>query len=166
MVSQENKKGKILALEIKSPNKYNQSKLTIFLAGSIDMGFADNWQDRIVNELKDYDVLLLNPGRDDWDSSWKQTKDDLKFLEQVQWEQRGLKNADFRIFVFLKNSKSPITLLELGKHLTDYGAVCCEQGFYRKGNVDIEVAAAHMPLFNTIDGLIAHVKKMLDFHLA
>lgn len=155
-----------MALEIKSPNKYNLSKLTIFLAGSIDMGFADNWQDRIVNELKDYDVLLLNPRRDDWDSSWKQTKDNPQFLEQVKWEQNGLKNASFRIFVFLKDSKSPITLLELGKHLKDYGAVCCETGFYRKGNVDIVAEAAGMPLFDNIDDLIVYVKQMLDFHLA
>jgi len=75
-------------IEIKAPNSYEKhgDRIKIFLAGSIEMGAAEKWQDKIVQALTDKDVLILNPRRDDWDSSWKQTKDNKQFREQVEWE--------------------------------------------------------------------------------
>ena len=41
----------------KSPEKYpSDNKFTIFLGGSIEMGKAELWQDKISELLKKYDV--------------------------------------------------------------------------------------------------------------
>jgi len=65
---------------IKAPNKliFDEPK-SIFLAGSIEMGKAENWQERVTKELKKFDnVVIFNPRRDDWDSTWEQKIDNQK----------------------------------------------------------------------------------------
>lgn len=67
---------------IKAPDSYTVSDFCIFLAGSIEMGSAELWQDVVKDALADTDCVLLNPRRDDWDSSWKQEKDDPQFFNK------------------------------------------------------------------------------------
>lgn len=125
-------------IEIKAPQPYNKTKHMIFLAGSIEMGKAENWQTRVTEALKNYDVTILNPRRDDWDSSWTQTIEDPKFREQVEWELQALEDATEILMYFDPTTKSPISLLELGLFAkTGKLIVCCPEGFWRKGNVDI-----------------------------
>ncbi len=126
-------------IEIKAPNPIPPSSYkAIFLAGSIEMGKADNWQMRLVKALESENVILLNPRRDDWDSSWMQSIDNPKFREQVEWELAAQEWADIIAMYFDPNTKSPITLLELGLFArTGKMIVCCPDGFWRKGNVDI-----------------------------
>ena len=65
---------------IKAPEKIPVSDTPkIFLAGSIEMGLAHPWQEEITDQLKDYDVVLINPRRDIWDNSWKQEKEHPEF---------------------------------------------------------------------------------------
>ena len=110
----------------------------IFLAGSIEMGKAEDWQTAIIEKLKDKDVIIFNPRRDDWDPTWEQTKDNPEFYKQVTWELEHLELADWIILYLDPNTKSPITLLELGIHSqANKLIVCCPEGFYRKGNIDI-----------------------------
>ena len=54
------------------------------------------------------------------------------------WELDKLKKASIIPMYFQPGTKSPITLLELGL-FADSGKliVCCPDGFWRKGNVDI-----------------------------
>ena len=59
-------------IEIKAPIR---TMKTVFLAGSIDMGSAVNWQKQVVDALKEENVVVYNPRRDDWDSSWVQSID-------------------------------------------------------------------------------------------
>ena len=136
----------------KAPNKIilGNGFQTVFLAGSIEMGTAENWQDRLGNEISRYFGLhVLDPRRPDWDASWEQSVNNPQFLVQVVWEQLGLKVSDYVIFNFLPETKSPITLLELGQVLGWRGdkakhsvVVLCPQGYWRKGNVDIVCASA------------------------
>ena len=128
--------------EIKAPFNIPNKGKKIFLAGSIEMGKAEDWQTLVVNSLKDTDWIILNPRRSDWDSSWKQDKNNPQFREQVEWELQGLEEADVILFYFDKDTKSPITLLELGmsaRRDLDFQKilVVCPEGFYRKGNVDL-----------------------------
>ena len=112
----------------------------IFLAGSIDMGSAIDWQAEIVARMHGQDVTILNPRRDDWDSSWEQTIEHQQFREQVEWELRGLERADKILMYFAPGTKAPITLLELGLFARSHPEkliVCCPDGFWRKGNIDI-----------------------------
>lgn len=90
----------------------------LFLAGSIEMGAAKDWQSKVIKELESsnlkHDLLILNPRRKDWDSSWKQDIDNPQFRKQVNWELNMLEDADLVIFNFDPNTKSPVTLMELG----------------------------------------------------
>jgi hypothetical protein len=125
-------------IEVKAPHPYKKTKHMIFLAGSIEMGKAVDWQTKVTEALKNHDITILNPRRDDWDSSWKQTIDDPKFREQVEWELQALEEATEILMYFDPATKSPISLLELGLFArTGKLIVCCPEGFWRKGNVDI-----------------------------
>ncbi len=139
-------------IEIKAPNTLPKK---IFLAGSIEMGNAENWQEKIVTKFKDNGYIFLNPRRDDWDSSWEQKIENVQFNEQVTWELNALDSSDVIIMYFDPNTKSPISLLELGLYATSGKLiVCCPEGFWRKGNVDIVCKRYNIPTVETIDKLI------------
>lgn len=130
--------------------------LKVFLAGSIEMGKAEDWQERITKELNKYDeIAVLNPRRDDWDSSWEQTIENKDFKEQVEWELSSMEAADLIVMYFDKDTKSPITLLELGLNVKGKQmVVCCPDGFYRKGNVEVVCDYYGFELIHSFDELI------------
>lgn len=59
---------------------------SVFLAGSIEMGRAELWQDAVADALRDEPLTILNPRRDDWDASWEQSSANPQFVAQVTWE--------------------------------------------------------------------------------
>lgn len=127
-------------IEVKAPNKVDTRKVMLFLAGTIDNGDSPNWQkhpvDRLQMDLND-SVVAINPRREDWDSTWKQEYSDPKFKQQVGWELYHITMSEVVFFFIGKDSKSPISLMELGLcHRKRNVIVFCEEGFYRKGNVD------------------------------
>jgi len=148
--------------EVKAPNKAF-TEVRIFLAGSIEMGAAEKWQDRVVRELSDYDnIIFLNPRRDDWDSSWTQSIDNPQFYDQVTWELDWLEGSDFVFMYFDPATKSPITLLELGLHSrSDKMVVVCPEGFYRKGNVDVVCEYYKIPQADTLEDGIWFLRSLL-----
>jgi hypothetical protein len=133
----------------------------VFLAGSIEMGAAAPWQDRIIAELdgrQDLPVTLLNPRRPEWDSSWVQSISNPVFREQVEWELAGLEAADLILMHFDAATRSPITLLELGLHARGGKLVLsCPDGFWRKGNVDVVAARYRIRSVDGLDALVAAV---------
>ena len=153
---------------VKAPRSWSTAlQQVIFLAGSIEMGVAENWQDKVANALEDENILILNPRRDDWDSSWAQSIDNPQFREQVEWELNGLERADIVVMYFDKDTKSPITLLELGllaiaRRHNGGLIVCCPEGFWRKGNVDIVCKRYGIKQVNTIEQLVESVIKVLN----
>ncbi len=146
-------------IEVKAP-EYPIMKASlmrsIFLAGSIEMGTAENWQDQIVRALEEVNNLVIyNPRRDDWDSSWEQSIDNEQFNEQVTWELKHLEKATVIPIYFSPGTKAPITLLEFGLFArSDKLIVCCPEGFWRKGNVDIVCRDYDIRQVGTINGLI------------
>lgn len=134
--------------------------IRIFLAGSIDMGKAENWQERLERELDEYEVVICNPRRDDWDSTWVQSIRNEQFFEQVNWELQNIENADLVVFYFDPNGQAPITLMELGLAAmsTSEVMVCCPDGYWRKGNVEMVCDRYNIPLTNTIDEFIDLIK--------
>jgi len=151
--------------EVKAPEKLQPfdriGTFSIFLGGSIDQGAVWDWQKNLVTALNDYRVILYNPRRDNWDKNWKQDLDNSEFVAQVTWEQHYLKVADYRVFVMTAESKSPITLLELGQYINKPGIVLCEPGFYRKANVEITAHLNGMPVVDSMDELIQHLKVVI-----
>ncbi len=131
---------------------------SIFIAGTIDMGSSLNHQDHIINRLSDFSVDVYNPRRKNWDASWKQEISNPQFNEQVNWELDALDNSDIIIMNFLAESKSPISLLELGIYAKSKKIyVCCPKEFYRSGNVHIVCKRYNIPLFENIDSLVDFV---------
>src|ERR1043165_4118042 len=121
----------------------DNKQVVVFLAGSIEMGAAKEWQQQVIDlfhslipEAQRESFLILNPRRPDWDSSWKQQIEDPQFYQQVKWELKGLKEADYVLMYFDPATKSPVSLLELGAFYNKT-IVVCPEGFWRKGNVDI-----------------------------
>lgn len=151
------------AIEIQAPNKAPLSRfLKVFLGGSIEMGRAIEWQKNIIKEFKDDEIMFFNPRRDDWNSKLKQSVDCPEFVEQVDWELKHLKLADIIVMVLDPNTTSPISLLEIGLHANSGNMiVCCPEGFYRKGNIDIVGLTYDFPVVTTIDGIIDYIKKEL-----
>jgi hypothetical protein len=134
-----------------SEDQYHGACVSVFLAGSIEMGAAIDWQAEIPEYFKDKKVTFYNPRRDDWDSSWKQEQSNPQFNYQVNWEMSKLDESDIIFMYFSPETKSPISLLELGA----YGEkgnmiVCCPDGFWRKGNVEIFCTRHNIPMFNTM----------------
>ena len=149
-----------MAFIVKPPVQNEEDYFRIFLAGSIEQGSAVNWQEDIQQALSDLDIIIYNPRRDDWDPSWIQSIDNPEFKDQVEWELREIQYADLVVFYFQPGTKSPITLFELG--LCSSGVqdivVCCPEGFWRKGNVDIVCQHFGIAQVATIEELANYVR--------
>lgn len=147
--------------EIQAPDAVPAQGPYVFLAGSIEMGAAERWQERVVNGLADTNWVILNPRRDKWDTTIHQGKDDPRFRAQVEWELSGLERAD-RILLYLSaDTKSPISLLELGL-FADTGKliVVCADQFWRAGNVDIVCERYSITQFETLEEGIAELRSL------
>lgn len=143
-----------------TPLPHTFESFTVFLAGSIEMGAAEDWQNVIARALADLDLVILNPRRDAWDASWPQDADFEPFREQVEWELDAQERAELIVFYFAPDTRAPITLLELGLAAGRKRAVvCCPDGYWRKGNVDIVCRRHAIPLAADLDELIAHIRK-------
>ena len=142
---------------------YSDKSTKIFLAGSIEMGKAEDWQAMIPELFKDRnDLTFFNPRRDDWDSSWEQKESNPQFNYQVNWELDHLDKADIIFMYFSPETKSPISLLELGLYATSCKMmVCCPDNFYRKGNVDIVCALYDIPVYNTMEAALGRLRTEL-----
>lgn len=142
-------------LDVEFLNGYKR----IFLAGSIDMGKAEDWQSKIIEAVKDFPLIIANPRREDWDNSWEQSISNMKFKEQVDWELLNLEIADMIIMVLTKDSISPISLLEFGLYAKSKKLyIFCPDGFWRKGNIDIVCERYSIPQVETIEELITLIK--------
>jgi hypothetical protein len=134
----------------------------VFLAGSIEMGRAADWQTQLVSELARDDITFLNPRRDEWDATWRQSIDEPRFREQVEWELDGLDRADVIAMWFAPDTQAPITLLELGLHARGGKLVVgCPDGYWRKGNIEIVCARHAIPLANEWATFVAAVRARL-----
>ena len=146
-----------MATVIKPPSQF-QDGFSVFLAGSIELGSAGNWQGFIEKKLSDIDMIIFNPRRDRWDASRIQSKEDSVFRGQVEWELSAMEKANVIVMYFDPNTKSPVSLLELGLFArTGKMVVCCPEGFWRKGNVDIVCARYGVRQVASLNDLVEYV---------
>lgn len=150
--------------EIKAPNEVK--RFSIFLAGSIEQGRAQPWQEQVANALTEYDIDILNPKRDEWDPTWEQSVTNKAFKDQVTWELRSQETCDFIFMYFDKDTLSPISLLELGLFAkTKKMVVCCPGGFWRKGNVDVVCQRYNIPRIDDLAIAIQYTKQVIEEHI-
>lgn len=148
-----------------SAEKANNKNLSIFLAGSIEMGSAEDWQKVLISEIlqMNKNITIYNPRRDDWDSSWVQEQANPQFNHQVNWELNSLDVSDIIFMYFSPETKSPISLLELGLNAANKKMiVCCPDGFWRKGNVDVVCSRMGIPLFTDMKSAIGALKTKIN----
>ena len=135
----------------------------VFLAGSIDQGEAPRWDLEVIESLEDVLCVILNPRRKDWDKSWKQDIENDKFREQVEWELKGLEQCSLIALCLTKDSKAPISLLEMGLHISEGRMIVfCPEGFYRKGNVDIVCERYGVSVLQDFEDFKMEVKRRLN----
>ncbi len=145
-----------------APFTASASDRVVFLAGSIDQGHADDWQAAIAAALGDLDIVMLNPRRDAWDATWRQSIENPEFRDQVTWELDGLERANRIAVWFAPASRAPITLLELGLHARGGKLVVgCPPGFWRRGNVEVVCERFAIPLVASWDDFVAAVRASL-----
>jgi hypothetical protein len=151
-----------MARIVKPPAPLPEGGRSVFLAGSIEMGQAEHWQEMLERALADLDVLILNPRRDQWDSSWVQTLANPMFREQVEWELAAQERAEVIAMYFAPATRAPITMLELGLAARSGRLiVCCPEGFWRKGNVDVACARYGVPTVPDLEALARQVRSRL-----
>ena len=146
-------------LEPPQPLDVADDERSVFLAGSIDLGNAIDWQAEIIAALADQAGVVFNPRRRAWDASWPQAIDFAPFREQVEWELTAQERASIIAMYFAPASQAPITLFELGLFARSGRlVVCCPDGYWRKGNVDVVCASYGVPQVPDLAALIAHVR--------
>lgn len=143
---------------VTAPNEVITQNKIVFLAGTIEMGHAEEWQTQWAERHKDKNITFLNPRRKEWDASWKQSINEPKFKQQVDWELDGLEDAHEVWFYFKGGSMSPITLMELGymagfESINNFDNifVVCDKNFWRRGNVEIICDRAGIPLYDNVE---------------
>lgn len=146
---------------IKAPDPISKesNEKYLFLAGSIEMGLAEDWQTEVAHMLENTGWIILNPRREIWGTIQNQSIHDPLFKEQVVWELDGQDAADTILMYFSPETKSPISLLELGLFAkTGKMIVVCPEGFWRKGNIEVMCDRYNIPL---LEDLEAAVKMLL-----
>lgn len=142
--------------------KPNESFPSIFLAGSIDNGSAEDWQEIAQKRLAHLDVNVFNPRRDEWLPHLKQSIDEPEFSYQVNWEMDNLHSADVPFVYFAPTSKAPITLMELGSLIgRENVVVCCPKGYWRRGNVEIFCSRNGWKLYEDFEEAILMLRLLL-----
>lgn len=133
----------------------DRRKKSVFLAGSIEMGVARDWQKDLGEWFLNKGFNVFNPRRTDWDSTWIQSYENPQFSQQVKWELNALDKSDWIVMYLDPGTKSPISLLELGLHANSKKlVVICPEGFYRKGNVEVVCSLYDIPLFSSIESMM------------
>ncbi|WP_394824883.1 nucleoside 2-deoxyribosyltransferase domain-containing protein [Pendulispora albinea] len=153
-----------MALILKPPAAlaFDRALPSVFLAGSIEMGQAEDWQSQFELGLRDTNAVILNPRRDDWDGSWQQSISDPNLRAQVAWELDAQEAATCIAMYFHPSTKAPITLLELGLFAQSGKLVaCCPDGYWRKGNVEIVCARYGVPMVQTVADLLLEARRRL-----
>jgi len=135
---------------------------SVFLAGSIGLGKAEQWQRDVIDRLNGFPVTFLNPRRDRWNWKQPQRAGNKEFRQQVEWELAGLEVASLVTMYFDPEMPSPITLLELGLYARSGKlVVCCPDGFRRKGNVELVCRMYDVPLVETFTDFISLIAQRL-----
>ncbi len=143
------------------------NKPGIFLGGSIEMGKAEDWQSFAQAQFDLSKVNVFNP-RWDFDPTTEQSMDNPAFAHQVNWELYMIERADCVLMVLQKDTKSPISLMEIGiiAGANGHGAlnkmiISCPEGFWRKGNVDIVAQRYRIPVINDPIELFSEATAMM-----
>lgn len=128
--------------------KFDSSIPSVFLAGTIDDGKSEDWQAKCIIHLESVfdDICIVNPRRSQWVSMDDNTIQNPELVSQIKFEISNFMRTDTVLLWLEPDSKSPISLLELGILCCDDAerlreglpprlVVYCPHEFYRSANV-------------------------------
>lgn len=140
------------------------ASVSIFTAGSIDMGQAEDWQAEFEQRFKTYDINVFNPRRDQWDPNWEQSINNPVFAEQVNWELDGLDKADIIALYFGPTTTSIISMMELGMFASSGKIIAyCPDQFWRRGNVEVCASRNPIVVTNDIEQWYQYIDERINF---
>ncbi len=126
-----------------APESVDHPGFRVFLAGAIDMGYAEDWQAQVIGTLQDVpDLIIMNPRRAQF------TPDTLD--EQIYWELDALEKADAILMWLPDNAKAPVSFFEAGLYwMSGKLLIGAGPGFYRRRNLEITAARYGVRLFES-----------------
>jgi hypothetical protein len=146
----------------KPPETPDHGNFSLFTAGSIEMGAAVQWQQRLADHLKHLPITITNPRRGHWNPSVDSKREDSDFFDQVKWELDALTAADVICFFFDLTTVSPVTLMELGLWAhSGKIIVCCDQRYWRQGNVEIVCERYNIPYVSSFEKLVPALEEFM-----
>ena len=120
-----------------------------FLAGSIDYHSPNPWRKSIIKKAKS-SIHFFDPTRRDHDSL-----DNLEMQRHINWELMALELSDQIILNFLPDSKSPISMVELGLYARSGKlVVVCPIDFYQRRYIEVLCKTYNIKLFSNLNDLI------------
>ena len=141
---------------VKCPDQYSKDprSYSLFLAGGIS-NCAD-WQEEVIEKLKDTTLTLVNPRRQDFDLS------NIKMsVQQIEWEYAHLHQVDAILFYFAPETMCPITLYELGVHAASLTPifVTCHPDYKRKLDVveQLRLIRPEVKVHDNIDDMLLEI---------
>ncbi|KAL7897381.1 hypothetical protein HDV63DRAFT_368218 [Trichoderma sp. SZMC 28014] len=138
------------------------SRKSIFLAGPTNPTGEADWRETLTAALIDLPIVIYNPKRTDWDSTWKEDFSDSRWAEQVEWELEMQEKADIVVVFFHKATQAPITLLELGLCVRSGKAIVCAQEEYSKrGNVEAVCRRYGAKFVDSEDAMRERLKQLI-----
>lgn len=135
----------IITSEQKLPEK-NSDKKYVFLAGSIDNSNFGNWRKETIKKLE-IKINLFDPTNMKHDSL-----NVAEMKSHIIWELDALAITDKILLNFLPDSKSPISLVELGLYVASKKLiVVCPKEFYKSRYVYTLCEKYNTPIYDTIN---------------
>lgn len=102
------------------------------------MGKAVLWQERMAVFLSSLPITVNNPRSGHWSPNGAQEAKTESSRNQVECELSVLEKSDVICFFFHVETKSPVTMMELGFWARSAKVVvCCDNQFWRAGNVNL-----------------------------
>lgn len=124
-----------------------------FLAGSIDFDSSHSWREKVKKELKGT-IRFFDPTRIEHNDFT-----DAQMKEHIEWELDALKLSDRILLNLLPESKSPISLVELGLYVqSDKLIVVCPKSFYKRRYIETICNKYDTVLFDNLDEAIEYIK--------
>jgi hypothetical protein len=137
---------------------------SVFLAGTIDNGHSFNWQQLVIDSLKDIDCVVFNPRKESWDYTLDPREVSKALRVQVEWEQKAIEASTIVFFHFVGGSVSPISLLEYGQcyEAEKSTIVSCSADFFRFGNIKIMQDKIQEPTYTDFNKAVQFLKQCLS----
>ena len=82
----------------------------------------------------------------------------------MTWELDGLDRSQIIFFYLDPDTKSPISLLEIGKYIVSDKKliICVPQGFWRRGNIEVLCDRYNLPLYENLNDAIQALKNSIE----